>query len=146
MTTTYNYVLLQLRTVLEIPVPKVYAWASLETSHNAVGAEYIIMDKVGGRQLSEVWGEMSDAQKGDLVKSVVAIEAKLAKSRLSKYGSLYFKECCPLEQCHDSAGDVLVDQSQKHPKFIIGPTAERTFWTDGRNTLDIDRGPCEIII
>src|SRR5882757_9010875 len=37
----------------QIPVPRVYGWSS--TVSNAVGAEYIIMEKLEGTTLGDIW-------------------------------------------------------------------------------------------
>jgi hypothetical protein len=108
-----------------------------------VGAEYILMKRIKGRQLSNVWGTMSEAQRFGLVKSLVAIEAKLARVKMPGYGSIYYKDSypnglamtkdmCPPEFVTDNVG-----------KFVLGPTTDRLFWVDGRGALDIDRGTCK---
>lgn len=138
----------KLRTVLNVPVPEVCAWSSLPSASNPVGAEYIIMKKAKGRQLSEIWTDISDTRKSELVKNSVSVEAKMAKSRLKNYGSLYFRDIHSVSNCNDNANDVLVDSvgnEQSRFRFIIGATVERSFRGGGRGSLDIDRGPCEVI-
>ncbi|WEW58795.1 hypothetical protein PRK78_004263 [Emydomyces testavorans] len=44
-----------MRNVLKTPAPEVYAWNSRVDSENAVGAEYIIMEKLDGIPLGRVW-------------------------------------------------------------------------------------------
>jgi hypothetical protein len=111
--------------------------------YNPVGAEYILMKRVKGRQLSEVWGTMSEAQRFGLVKNVVAIEAKLARVQMPGYGSIYYKDrylnglamtkaIFPPEFVTDNVG-----------KFVLGPITDRLFWVDGRGALEMDRGPCK---
>ena len=129
---------MQLRNVLDIPVPRVLSWSS-PSQHNPVGAEYIFMERVKGRQLSEVWGAMSEAQRFDLVKSLVEIEQKLVNVKFPLHGSLYYKSTCyhggntvdPIEPAKKVTSD-----------FVIGPTTQRSFWEDEKGELDIDRGPC----
>ncbi|KAE8385465.1 hypothetical protein BDV23DRAFT_176260 [Aspergillus alliaceus] len=64
----------------------------LSSQGNAVGSEYILIERVNGRQPSEVWDAMSEAQPFGLVKSLVAIEKKLANVKFSFHGSLYYKD------------------------------------------------------
>jgi hypothetical protein len=45
-------------------VPKVYAWNS--RAENPVGAEYIVMEKAPGIQLSDVWNDMKIGAKMQL--------------------------------------------------------------------------------
>jgi hypothetical protein len=84
---TFDVNHMQLRNVLDIPVPTVLSWSS-PSQPNTVGAEYILMERVKGRQLSEVWGAMSEAQHFGLVKSLVEIEQKLVNVRFALHGSL----------------------------------------------------------
>lgn len=52
---------------------------------------------------------MSDAHKAELTKNLVSIEAKMAKSRLKNYGSLYFRDLHSVSNYNDTANDVLMD-------------------------------------
>jgi hypothetical protein len=99
---------------------------------NPVGSEYILMERVRGRQLSGVWNVMSEAQRFGLVKSMVEIERKLMSAQFRCHGSLYYKDTYP-------HGKELTE------KFVFGPTTERTFWEDQKRGLGIDRGPCMFI-
>ncbi|KAK2757898.1 hypothetical protein FQN54_004304 [Arachnomyces sp. PD_36] len=133
-----------LRTVLDLPVPKVYSWSTDSTPSNPVGAEYMIMEKIQGKQLTDVWADMSPHQQFGLVKNLVPIEAKLAESRLASYGSIYFRDFYPKSTAPTSK--VLIDSSgEECSKFVIGETAERSFWEKGRGSLQIDRGPWKSI-
>ncbi|KAI1987138.1 hypothetical protein LOZ53_004468 [Ophidiomyces ophidiicola] len=130
-----------LRNVLDIPVPEVIDWSPPSTQPDAVGAGYMLMKKVKGCQLSDVWPDMSEAQRFSLVKSVVAIEAKLSRLGIQGYGSIYYKDTypngMPLKISAPDQGpgaDVL-------EKFVLGPSTERNFWVDGRESLELDRGP-----
>lgn len=104
------------------------------------------MEKAKGRQLSELWADMSNAHKAGLIENLVSIEAKMAKARLKQYGSLYFMDAKTVPNCNDNAHGVSIDYSEReHSNFIIGTSAEISFWQDGRDALDISRGPCEFI-
>ncbi|EAW21629.1 phosphotransferase family protein [Aspergillus fischeri NRRL 181] len=118
-----------LRSVLGIPVPRVLAWSS-PLQPNSVGSEYILMQRVKGRQLSGVWDVMSEVQRFGLVKSMVEIERQLMSAQFTSHGSLYYKDTYP-------RGKELTE------KFVFGPTTERTFWEDQKRGLDIDQGPWE---
>ncbi|PWY91704.1 phosphotransferase enzyme family protein [Aspergillus sclerotioniger CBS 115572] len=128
-----------LRNVLDIPVPRVLSWSS-PSQPNTVGAEYILMERVEGHQLSEVWDAMSEAQRFGLVKSLVQIEQKLVDMKFALHGSLYYKGTC----CH---GRNVVDPTEPAKEvisdFVIGPTTQRSFWEDEKGELDIDRGSWE---
>ncbi|KAF7166804.1 hypothetical protein CNMCM6106_002502 [Aspergillus hiratsukae] len=128
-----------LRNVLNIPVPEVLSWSS-PSQHNAVGAEYILMERVRGRQLSEVWDALSEAQRFGLVKSLVEIEQKLANVKFALHGSLYYKDTYPHGR---SIIDPTEPEQEAASKFVIGPTTQRSFWEDEKQELGIDRGPWE---
>ncbi|RAK99333.1 phosphotransferase enzyme family protein [Aspergillus ibericus CBS 121593] len=130
-----------LRTVLEIPVPRVLSWSS-SSQPNPVGAEYIVMERVEGRQLSEVWDDMSEAQRFGLVKSIVAIERKLVKAKFALHGSLYYRDTFP--KGRRVAAVERADQ-EGQSRFVLGPTTQRSFWDDEKGALDIDRGPWETV-
>ncbi|KAI2738009.1 hypothetical protein DTO012A8_9992 [Penicillium roqueforti] len=51
-----------LRNVLNLPVPRVYAWSS-RAPENPLGAEYIIMEKQSGVVLNDVWDTVKEKQK-----------------------------------------------------------------------------------
>ncbi|PKY03575.1 kinase-like protein [Aspergillus campestris IBT 28561] len=126
------------RNVLHIPAPKVLAWSSPSLPQNPIGPEYMLMEKVQGCQLSEVWDNMSEAQRFGLIKSLVNIERKLASTEFAAYGSLYYKDTHP-------HGRNIIDRDaamddEVISKFELGPTTERSFWEDEKKELDLDRG------
>ncbi|KAL3421539.1 hypothetical protein PVAG01_07985 [Phlyctema vagabunda] len=133
-----------LRTVLNISVPEV----SILNSHsspslNPVGAEYIIMEKVPGVELHQVWSDVSDPDRTSLVKDVVQIESKLAAVGFPKYGSLFYPDDV-VDQAH--SGSIVKKllpgpENNISTKFVIGPTIERAFWADERSDMNVDRGP-----
>lgn len=113
--------------------------SSSQLQQNPVGAEYIFMERVKGRQLSNVWDSMSEAQRFGLVKSLVEIERRLASTTFAGYGSLYHRNAIP--SSNSMTALVGMDQGAT-PEFVLGPTTERSFWEDEKRELEIDRGPC----
>lgn len=111
--------------MLNIPAPRVYSWSS-KADESAVGAEYIIMEKVRGVQLSSVWEDLHLLKKSKIVTQLAGFDKYLVSNPLPAYGSLYYSE--------DPSG---------HSKFTMGPTNNRRFFDDGRGSLDLDRGPCK---
>ncbi|KAF4620166.1 hypothetical protein G7Y89_g14650 [Cudoniella acicularis] len=55
-----------------VPVPKVLGYSS--TSDNAVGAEYIIMEKAVGRDLGDIWYELSEKERIKVVVQVARLD------------------------------------------------------------------------
>ncbi|CDM26530.1 Protein kinase-like domain [Penicillium roqueforti FM164] len=119
-----------LRNVLNLPVPRVYAWSS-RAPENPLGAEYIIMEK----------------QSGVVLNDLVDIERRLAATKFSKFGSLYYKDDLPDNS--DSTSPLYLDSTGSEVRsktFAIGPTNHRSFFDFGRGELDIERGPWSTVI
>jgi hypothetical protein len=116
---------------LGLPVPRVLSWCSTRTS-TAVGAEFIIMEKAPGIEVSKVWPQLSEKHKLRLIDEIVRIEKAALEYPLPSYGSIFFHSDLKPE-----VTSVLVDET-----FTIGPSLDISFWSDGRETMDIDRGPC----
>lgn len=115
-----------LRTQLDIPVPKVFAWASRVNGSNPVGAEYTRMEKAQGESLGCRWLSLSRKELAEIVKEVVDVESRLFLARFARFGSLYYKE--DLEEkfredkFHDPNGMGLLPD-----RFCVGPIVARSF-------------------
>lgn len=59
-----------MRTVLGIPVPKVYSWSS-NAQASEVGAEYIMMEKVPGIQVEDVWATFKINDQFEIAKQII---------------------------------------------------------------------------
>ncbi|KAL8971193.1 MAG: hypothetical protein Q9197_003409 [Variospora fuerteventurae] len=129
-----------LRTRLDIPAPKVFAWASRVDDDNPVGAEYIIMEKMQGESLASRWFSLSTKELAKVIEQIVEIENRLFSARFSKHGSLYYRE--DLEQeIRDNNSNEQNGVNLLPDNFGIGPTANRSFWTEERGQMTLDRGP-----
>lgn len=115
-----------------IPVPRVLSWSSAQTS-TAVGAEFIIMEKAPGIEVSKVWPQLSEKLRLRLIDEIIRIERAALDNPLPSYGSIFFRRDVGPEMA-----SVAVDET-----FVIGPSLDRSFWRDGREAMDIFRGPCE---
>ncbi|KAJ6018526.1 hypothetical protein N7499_003275 [Penicillium canescens] len=112
-----------------IPVPRVLAWSS--NNSNAVGAEYIIMEKAAGVPLFQVWGSMAEFDQLQLIRNLTQIEAQLSAIHFPAYGGLYLRT--DIEQPNKPLDDEL------DPSFCIGPSCDRGYNPDP--SLDFDKGP-----
>ncbi|OJD28391.1 hypothetical protein ACJ73_00200 [Blastomyces percursus] len=112
-----------------IPVPRVLAWSS--NNSNAVGAEYIIMEKAAGVPLFQVWGSMTEFDQLQLIRNLTQIEAQLSAIHFPAYGGLYYRT--DIEQPNKPLDDEL------DPSFCIGPSCDRGYNPDP--SLDFDKGP-----
>ncbi|KAF1961603.1 hypothetical protein CC80DRAFT_400961 [Byssothecium circinans] len=129
------------RTVLEIPVPKVFSWSGEVDS--PVESEYILMEEATGTQLGEVWNDMELHDKLKIVDDIVAIERKFLSLSFTRYGNLYFAKDAFLG-CEKAQVVGEIPQSLKEEvenRFVIGPVVDRGFWHRERAVMDIDRGP-----
>lgn len=77
-----------------LPVPNVLAWNSEST--NEVGAEYIIMEKVSGVTLAEVWDGLSSLERYNIIERILAMEKELASLEFPAYGALYLQDSVPI--------------------------------------------------
>ncbi|OOO11029.1 aminoglycoside phosphotransferase [Aspergillus oryzae] len=110
-----------LRNMLDISVPKVLAWSSPSSESNPVGAAYILMERVNGRQLSEVWATLSEKQRFGI-------------------GSLYYKYACPNSYDAVDKTQLPILKQEAVSRFVIGQTTERSFCADERQEQGV-RGP-----
>ncbi|KAI2369967.1 hypothetical protein LOY89_004858 [Ophidiomyces ophidiicola] len=117
-----------LRKHTSIPVPRVLAWCS--NSSNAVGAEYIIMEKAAGVPLFQVWGSMAEFDQLQLIRNLTQIEAQLSAIHFPAYGGLYLR--ADIEQPNKPLDGL-------DPSFCIGPSCDRGYNPDP--SLDFDKGP-----
>ncbi|RAK76383.1 aminoglycoside phosphotransferase family protein, partial [Aspergillus fijiensis CBS 313.89] len=129
------------RTVLGVPTPHVYAWNA--DVCNPVGSEYIIMEEAPGTKLEDLWDDYSLEEKIAVMKDLVQLERKMLQVPLNCYGSLYYTDvnirgAVPAEaRAELSAG--LKDTIRR--RFVIGPLAERHYWSKERAEMTLDRGP-----
>ncbi|TVY15392.1 Altered inheritance of mitochondria protein 9 [Lachnellula arida] len=126
------------RNVLENPVPKVLAWSS-RAKETEVGAEYIIMEKVTGIPLEDVWSVMDLEGQTSIIQTIGEYQKSWMSTTFNQYGSLYFSK--DLEDGKsvtytNSNGDEVVDH-----QFSIGPTVSRQSNDHGRADISFDRGP-----
>lgn len=132
----------QVRTELDIPVPKVYAWCS-RAQDSPVKSEYIIMEKAKGVALQPVLGEMDLKQRWELIQTLTEYQLSCAEAPFEKCGSLYYEnDLKPVPENSDASNYDTVRPSG----FVVGPNTG-TDW-EGYDGLqeEFDRGPCKQII
>ncbi|CAG8453811.1 kinase-like domain-containing protein [Gigaspora rosea] len=103
-----------------IPVPKIYYWNS--SIDNPVGAEYILMERLPGRRLCNVWSDYTMEKKKIILSKVIDIQLALKKLTFSKIGSVFF-------------------DGKSNDQFKVGQVVEIDFFVNGRATLLMERGP-----
>ena len=122
-----------------VPIPRVFDWSS--SASNQVGSEYIIMERVQGRELADTWYTMTFKERMAVVEKIVDVERILFGVHFPANGSLFFKNSL-------NAGVKSVDMPENNSlkdlcRFCIGPSTEYLWWHQKRNELAANRGPCE---
>ncbi|PYH82672.1 kinase-like protein [Aspergillus uvarum CBS 121591] len=112
-----------------VPVPKVLAYSPDQT--NAVGAEYILLERLEGTPLSNQWFSMDTKTRVKTMRQIVDVERRFMSIRFPASGSLYHR--------HDLAGSQCVIPVSDD--IVVGPTAQHEWWYQERASLDVDRGP-----
>lgn len=128
---------------METPAPRVIAWNSDRT--NAVGAEYIVMEKAQGIELESVWSTLDDKQKVKVVRSIAMHQMKWAEILFREIGSIYYTDGL---QPSNNVRPLCIDKDSGEKgvdsKFTIGPIVGREWMDSGRLDLEVDRGPCRL--
>ncbi|DAA78638.1 TPA_exp: Uncharacterized protein A8136_2423 [Trichophyton benhamiae CBS 112371] len=128
------------RKSLQTPAPRVYAWnASTDTKNNPVGAEYIVMEKIPGVQLSEIWWNLKLKQKLKVFAQIARYMRRWTSVNFSQIGSLYYTENIPTasnEPLYFENGHATFN-----PRFTVGPSTNREWSDAGRDGLKCNSGP-----
>lgn len=119
-----------------LPVPRVHGYSSVPG--NPVKTEYILLEKLKGRPLSNEWFSLPNKTLTKVMKQLVALEKKLLAIQLPASGSLYFSHDLPSDAPGISVGRL----SQGGSEIVIGPSAAYAWWFRERAALEVDRGPC----
>ncbi|GFF63522.1 hypothetical protein IFM47457_00393 [Aspergillus lentulus] len=85
-----------IRSHMEFLLLKFYAWCS--TKANPVGAGYIIMEKLDGIPLGEIWYTMTPKQQHKIMKQIVEWEVQFMPLEFPAFGSLYYQKGLPTER------------------------------------------------
>ncbi|RAH67227.1 phosphotransferase family protein [Aspergillus aculeatinus CBS 121060] len=76
---------------LHLPVPQVLAYCS-RAGDSQLDAEYIVMEKARGIELSRVWETLKPREKLSIVQQLGSITSRLSSGRFPAHGSLYLRE------------------------------------------------------
>ena len=119
-----------------VPVPKVLDYAT--TRHNAIGSEYIIMEKVKGRDLGQTWYKLTEKERLQVTIQITKLESLLFSITLPGYGSIYHKRDL------DSSSPVIeIPTEGNAEQLCLGPDVDQKWWFNQRDRLSVSRGPCE---
>lgn len=113
-----------------VPVPKVIAYSPDQT--NAVGTEYILLERLEGTPLSDQWFSMDTKTRVKIMRQIVDVERRFMSIHFPASGSLYHPRDL------DSSQHIIPVSDD----IVIGPTAQHEWWYQERASLEVDRGPC----
>lgn len=123
------------------PVSEVLAW-SANASSNPVQSEYIILERIGGKQLTEVWENLQEPDRLQLIRNFAQLESKLAEIEFPAYGALYLRDHLP-PRLKEPGRTIDVDE-----RYCLGPVYHGS-WPGGygANPEDYEQysGPCEFL-
>ncbi|KAF8901024.1 phosphotransferase enzyme family-domain-containing protein [Gymnopilus junonius] len=125
-----------------IPVPRVIAYNA--SSQNDLQFEWILMTRLPGVPLRNLWPSMSWNQKIDVVKKLSEYINELQRPHFSRAGNLYL-----VDQSHPNPSWKLPSNRQAEGfiplenfvGFVIGPIVTLPFFFENRVKLPSDRGP-----
>lgn len=120
-----------------IRTPVAYTYSSnVDSRDDPVGAEYIIMKKLDGIPLGELWFSMKAKDHHKVMKQIVELETRFMGIEFSASGSFYY------------ARDLRSEKRVMLPgerEFCVGPIAQGKWWDGERGSLDVDQGPCKFL-
>jgi hypothetical protein len=91
-----------LRSELSLCIPRIYGWnSSVSLDLNPVGAEYIIMEKIKGVELSQCWPSLSKKEMFTVIKQLCEYESKLFTTPMTQIGGLYYADSLSPEEQAD---------------------------------------------
>lgn len=114
-----------------VPVPKVLAYSPDQT--NAVGTEYMLLERLEGTPLSGQWFSMDTKTRVKIMRQIVNIERQFMSISFPASGSLYHRRDIDSSQHFIPVSD----------DIVVGPTAQHEWWYRERASLEVDRGPCK---
>lgn len=113
------------RLTTSIPVPVIYAFDS--NPNNTLGFEWMLMEKVKGMPLGDVWDTMDFDAKQCLTRIIASWMAELSQFKFSKIGSIFMR------------------YRGSQMEFYIGPLIHERLHEGDRLLYQVDRGPFQSI-
>lgn len=99
------------------------------------------MEHSGGVESGKIWHEMPWEERLEVVRTMVWYEKAFVSANLPMYGSLYYAKDLPspsLSQFLNSVNSI-----DKGQAFVVGLITNRAFFYQGRDSVEVNRGPCK---
>lgn len=129
-----------------IPVPDVITYES--DAGNELGFEWILMEKIEGVPLNNIWETIPFTSKKDLTVQMAEYLAELQNMQFPRIGSLYFAALRHRVHAEDESFEGRPVDGANNPEsqcvdndFVVGRTVSPWFFRDKRIHLPADRGP-----
>lgn len=112
-------------------------------------------EKAAGLPLGRLWSDMSTKSRLHIVDQIVDMERRLSFVGFSKHGCIYYRvdlerkaqSYAPLEETIINADSTLRSaHDNRLDRFALGPLNDSKFWHGKRSTMNLDRGPCMIMM
>lgn len=101
-----------------VPVPKVVGYPAV--SKNDVGTEYLLLEKMEGIPLSDIWFTIDTKTRVKIMRQIVDVERRFMNIALPASGSLYFQRDLKPGQHFIPVSD------SPHPvdSIVLGPSVQ----------------------
>ena len=130
-----------IRKYTTLPVPEVLAYDS--SCENDLGFEWMLLKKMKGVPMCEVWDNIKFSSKVRLTVQMSNLQKELRRLQFDQIGSLYFSTVkarvnsrMDSIEAENKNGNVIIDS-----EFVIGRMVSPWFFRDKRVWLPADRGP-----
>jgi hypothetical protein len=92
-------------------------------------------------ELGKIWNNMPWEERFEVVRTLIRYKKAFVSANLPMYRSLYYAE----DLLSPSPSQFLdpVNSIDKGEAFVVGPTTNRSFFNQGRDSVEVNRGPCE---
>ena len=119
-----------------IPVPTILAYNCDCTSGDELGFEWMLMEKVSGKPLEQIWKSMTWLRKEELVIRIAHCCAELYSKRFQAIGCLYFADQYPANGWNHAKL-----QEDESSEYVMGKYISMKFFWENHSTYHIPRGP-----
>jgi hypothetical protein len=100
------------------------------------------MERSGGVELGKIWDKLSWEERLEVVRTLVGYEKAFVSATFPMYGSLYCAKDVP-SPSPSQYGDS-VRSTENGEAFVVGPPTKRAFFDQGRDSVEVNRGPCKL--
>jgi hypothetical protein len=100
------------------------------------------MERSGGVELGTIWQDMPWEERLEVVRTLVGYEKAFVSASFPMYGSLYYaKDLLSPSPSQLLDPDSLSGNGDR--AFAVGPTTNRAFFDQERDSVEVNRGPCK---